>query len=131
MSAVPRLEDFDDSDFDPFAADDVVYGDFADIYPVLAELRRTKGPVVEGRLSDVIGDPTGMTMARPGQREFMILGHDEVMAAAMDSATFANGPALAETIGRTFGNTISVMDPPVHGRYRRIFQTAFLPRTIK
>ena len=129
MSILPKLKDFDDPTFDPFLADEHVYGDFEDIYTPLAELRR-KSPVVEARYSDVIGDIHFGTMAKPGQREFMILGYAEVMAAAVDPDTFANGPAFEETLKVTFGNTISVMDPPVHGRHRRIFQAAFLPRTI-
>jgi cytochrome P450 len=129
MGAFPKLQDFDDPGFDPFLADEQVYGDFEDVYSPLAELRR-KSPVVEGRYSDVIGDARWGTLARPGQREFMILGYKEVMAAAGDPDTFANGPAFEDTLRVTFGNTISVMDPPVHGRYRRIFQAAFLPRMI-
>ena len=129
MGAIPRLQDFDDPNFDPFQAADDLYGDFEDVYGPLTALCG-KSPVIEGRYADVIGDTKWSSLAKPGRREFMILGYDEVTAAAADPETFANGPAFENSLKITFGNTISVMDPPVHGRYRKIFQAAFLPRTI-
>jgi hypothetical protein len=77
MEAVPKLQDFDDPTFDPFLADDSVFGNFVDVYTPLAELRR-RAPVVEARYSDVIGDTYFGTLAKPGQREFMILGYEEI-----------------------------------------------------
>jgi hypothetical protein len=44
MNAVRRLEDFNDADFDPFIADEAMFGACADPYVKLAELRR-QGPV--------------------------------------------------------------------------------------
>jgi len=129
MDTLPRIQDFDDPHFDLWAAEGVIFGDMADPYPRLAALRR-QAAVYEGTYGSAVGDPRYPSFAQPGQREFLILGYDEVAAAANDPETFPNGPALKPNLGVVFGNTISVMDPPVHGRYRRIFQAAFLPRTI-
>jgi cytochrome P450 len=36
-----------------------------------------------------------------------------------------------ENLGLSFGRTILVLDPPEHTRFRRIFQKAFLPGTVR
>jgi len=59
-----------------------------------------------------------------------VLGYAEVSEAAKDFELFPNGPALQKSLGVVFGNTISLMDPPLHTRFRRIFQAVFLPKTI-
>ena len=129
MDPVPRIRDFDDPAFNPLSVEGMVHGETLDPHTPLAALRR-KSPVYEGRYGDAAGDASYPSFAEPGQREFLILGYPEVAAAANDPKTFPNGPALAKNLGVVFGNTISVMDPPIHGRHRRIFQAAFLPRTL-
>ena len=128
MGAIPKLQDFDDPSFDPFATDETVMGDFEDVYTPIAAIRR-RTPVFEGCFSDVIGHTEFGSLAKPGQREFVILGYEELIAAASDPQTFSSA-AGNEGLKATLGNILTVMDPPVHGRYRRIFQAAFLPRTI-
>ena len=39
MDDVVRIQDFDDPGYDPFASDAVNFGDHADPYPKIAELR--------------------------------------------------------------------------------------------
>jgi cytochrome P450 len=129
MKHDPRIRDFEDPEFDPFVAGSLVHGNTHDPYTPLAVLRR-RAPVQEGCYGEAVGDPTYPSFAERGQREFLILGYQQVAAAAVNPENFPNGPALARNLGVVFGNTISIMDPPLHGRYRRIFQAAFLPRTI-
>ena len=129
MTDMPHIQDFGDPAFDPFQAGGTVFGDMEDPHTPLAALRCT-APVYEGSYGEAIGDPNYPSFAKPGARQFLILGYHEVAAAAGDPETFPNGPALAENLGVVFGNTISIMDPPMHGRFRRLFQAAFLPKTI-
>jgi cytochrome P450 len=58
-----------------------------------------------------------------------LLGYEEVMAVDGDTETYSV-QAHEATIGLTFGRTISVLDPPDHTRYRRVFQKAFLPNIV-
>jgi cytochrome P450 len=117
------------SGFDLLSAERSVFGDKVDPHTPLAELRR-RSPVWEGTYGQAVGDADYPSFAEPGQPEFLVLGYAEVSEAAMDPETFSNGPALEKNLGLVFGNTISVMDRPLHTRFRRIFQAAFLPKTI-
>ena len=129
MDSLPSIRDFDEPPFDPIRATDLVFGETVDPHTPLAAVRR-KTPVYEGHVGEVVADPTFGTLAAPGQREFLILGYDEVARVASDPEAFLNGPALEQSLKMSVGYTISIMDPPDHGRYRRIFQAAFLPKTI-
>jgi cytochrome P450 len=74
-----------------------------------------------------MGIPYAMMPDREG---FTVVGTREVAAALADPETFSNG-AYEFTIGATFGHSLSVMDNPEHGRFRRIFQKIFLPHHVK
>ena len=56
MNAVTRLADFDDPTFDPFIADELMFGECLDPYPKLAELR-AKGPVHKLDYRVFMGEP--------------------------------------------------------------------------
>jgi cytochrome P450 len=129
MGNLPRIKDLDNPAFDLLSAEGSIFGDMADPHTPLAKLRR-QSPVWKGRYGEAVGDLDYPSFTKPGQAEFLALGYAEVAAAASDPDTFPNGPQLAESSGVVFGNTISIMDPPLHGRFRRIFQAAFLPKTI-
>src|SRR3546814_8671760 len=43
---------------------------------------------------------------------------------------FRNKEAFENNLCRSFGNTITVMDAPIHTRFRKIFQKAFLPQVV-
>jgi hypothetical protein len=45
MSRIERIEDLSDQTFNPYLADDAVFGDMEDPYSVIQEIRR-EGPVV-------------------------------------------------------------------------------------
>src|SRR3954470_5251853 len=116
MGTQSRIRDFDDPNFDLRAAEGSIFGDMEDPYTPLKKLQRIAG-VYEGTFGSAIGDPKYPSYAEPEQREFCIIGYAEVAAAASDPETFPNGPALEKNLGVVFGNTISVMDPPIHNRF--------------
>ena len=63
MNAVRHLEDFDDSDFDPFIADEAMFGHCPDPYGALAELRR-QGPVHALNYRVFMGEPPDVSLRR-------------------------------------------------------------------
>lgn len=128
MTEIPRLRDFEDADFDPFMEEHLFFGDHADPYPKLAELRQ-QNPVVEADFREVMGLSPDITHP-VGVRHFMILGYDEVGKALQSPETFSN-KAYTFNLGASFGRSVSTMDAPEHPRFRRIFQKIFLPQYVK
>jgi cytochrome P450 len=126
MSAVLKLEDFADRGFDPFIADEAMFGDCADPYPRLAELRR-KGPVHKVDYRAYMGLPADHTMG--GLTHYTVVGYEEVQRCLNDPATFSNKVYL-RNLGISFGRSVSTMDPPEHQGYRKIFQKAFMPNVV-
>ena len=126
MNAVRRLEDFDDPDYNPFIADEAMFGDCADPYQKLAELRH-KGPVHALEYRTFMGEAADITRAKVPH--FVVVGYDEVATVLRDLEIYSNKSYLTN-IGISFGRSISTMDPPEHQRYRRIFQKAFLPNVV-
>jgi cytochrome P450 len=95
-------------------------------YALIAEVRQD-GPVVEGSYRARAGVP-----AMPGLGSgptYMVLSHAAVDQVMNDPETFSNR-AFEPTLGRGFGHTVSVMDPPEHTQYRKILQRAFRPQII-
>ena len=126
MSAVPRIRDFDDPAFDPFIADAAMFGDIADPYPAIAQLRR-QAAVIKGGYRELLVQPADLTTGH--LQHYCVLGYDEVAQVLNDPARFSN-QGYAFNLGITFGRSISTMDAPEHPRYRRIFQKAFLPNIV-
>jgi cytochrome P450 len=122
-----RIEDLADPTFDPFLSDELVFGDVADPYPLIAELRAT-APVIEGDYRALVGIPTVPSDA--SLPHFTVLSFAAVEQILNDPVTFSNR-SFAPTLGAAFGNTVSVMDPPEHTRYRRILQQAFRPSVVQ
>jgi cytochrome P450 len=126
MSNLPQLRDFDDPAFNPFLSDDLVFGTTLDPYPKLAEMRREASVhcinyrVLMGLMPDV---------TLPDAPHYLALGYDEVSRALGEPHTFSNA-AYTFNLGIAFGKSLSVMEPPEHPRYRRIFQKAFLPQVV-
>ena len=127
MSNIPRIKDFDDPNYDPFIADEAMYGNDEDPYSKLHELHR-KGPVHEGDCRVFLGQSPDITFP-PDKKHFMVLGYDEVSQVLNDPTTFSNA-AYKFNLGQSFGRSISTMDAPEHAQYRRIFQKAFLPNIV-
>ena len=125
MNAVTRLADFDDR-FDPFLADEVMFGDCLDPYSKLAELR-ARGPVHALSYREYMGLPPDHTQGH--LPHYTVVGYDEVARCLTEPENFSN-EAYKLNLGISFGRSVSTMDPPEHSRYRRIFQKAFLPQTV-
>lgn len=125
-AASPLIADFDDLHYDPFEADAVNFGDHPDPYPRIAELRAA-GPVHRGSYRAMMGLPDALM---PDRETFTVVGTDEIGQAFNDTDRFSNG-GYAFNLGVTFGRSITIMDNPEHGRYRRIFQRIFLPQYVK
>lgn len=126
MAVVDRIEDLEDQSFDPYLQEELIFGSMADPYPLIAELRAKSG-VLEGQYRDYVGLPP-----QPGDEDrphFMLLSYAAIDQVMNDPITFSN-KAFAGTLGRGFGHTVSVMDPPEHTQYRKILQRAFRPSII-
>lgn len=127
MTTVPRLEDFTD-EFDPFTALLTVGGEghVTDPYPELARFRRIC-PVHELDMQALFGVPTHKQIGdRPN---FMVLGWEEVNYVLETPELFTND-IYEDTLGITFGRSITVMDPPEHTRYRKLVQSVFTPKIL-
>lgn len=127
MTVMPRLEDLEDKSFDPFLVEKLSTGDCPDPYPRIHELR-AQGPVVEGSYRKQFTDVPDVQMGHLPQ--VMVLGYDAVMKVLTQPDIFRNKEAFENNLGRSFGNTITVMDAPIHTRFRKIFQKAFLPQVV-
>ncbi len=124
MATLPTIQDFDDPTYDPFKAEEGVFGEMSDIHMHLAKLRSEKGDVVEGSFMSLMG------MDWPSDvPTFTLLSYQDVADVFLDPVTFTN-QCFQHTLGLTFGRTLSAMDAPEHTRYRRLFQKAFLPQNI-
>jgi cytochrome P450 len=126
MNAIPKIRDFDDRTYDPFIAEGNVFGDIVDMHGVLAKLRR-QAPVQKGPFMDLVG--VTQSERPPIENEYTVLSYKHCSEVYADPETYSNN-AFGDNLGQTFGRTITVMDPPEHTRYRRIFQKAFLPQNV-
>ena len=126
MSSFPRILDFEDPSYDPFLADEAMFGDIEDPYSKLAELRE-RGPVHQGDFREFLGLQPDVTVGH--LPHFTVVGYDEVAQVLNDPAAFSNAN-YNFNIGISFGKSISTMDAPEHPRWRKIFQKAFLPNVV-
>jgi cytochrome P450 len=127
VSALPKLRDFDDPNYNPAISDEIAFGDDRDPYAFLHELL-ARGPVIEGDLREMQGVAPDMTSR--GVRKFIVLGYNEVREVLSSPDNFCvehNRSGLSQTFG---SHSLTVLDPPDHPRYRRIFQKAFLPHVV-
>lgn len=127
MTVMPKLEDLTDASFDPFMVEKLSTGNCPDPYPRIHELRE-QGPVVEGSYRKNFTDVPDVQMGHLPQ--VMVLGYDAVLHVLTHPEIFHNKEAFAPNLGKSFGNTITVMDAPEHTRFRKIFQKAFLPNVV-
>lgn len=126
IKTLPHIQDFDDAGYDPFSADSVNFGDHVDPYPAIAKLRAA-GAIHEGSYRSLMGLPDALM---PDRKFFTLVGTEEIIKALTDEESFSNA-AYSFNLGVTFGRSISTMDNPEHGRYRRIFQRIFLPQHVR
>jgi cytochrome P450 len=124
MATLPKIEDFDDPDYDPFVAEEGIFGEIEDLHGKIEELRREHGDVIPSSFMELMG------VAPPtDDPRFTFLAYDDVANILTDYKAYSNF-IFTKTLGLTFGRTLSAMDPPEHHRFRRIFQKAFLPQNI-
>ncbi|MET0246421.1 MAG: cytochrome P450 [Sphingomonas sp.] len=127
MDGTSSIRDFDDSGYDPFNSDELNFGDTLDPYPAIA-CWRAEAPVLAGDYRPRMGLSSALY---PDRKMFTVVGSTEIQQALNDTDRFSNA-AYRFNIGTTFGQgSISVMDNPEHGRWRRIFQKIFLPQYVK
>jgi cytochrome P450 len=129
MGQLATIEDFTD-DFDPFTALYTTGGEGTMTNPLeqLAALGK-KTPVVEADLHEAVGLRAQPNVAELGIKSYLLLTFDTCQDALMNSAVF--GSSINEKhIGMTFGASITSMDPPIHGKYRRLFQAGFTPKAL-
>ena len=126
-AGTPVIEDFDDSDYDPFSEDEANFGTIIDPYRIMSELRQA-GPVIEGSWFQRVG-LINESMLRD-RRNFMVVGSKEIEFVYEHPEIFSNKSG-EENMGLSFGRTITAMDGAEHMRYRRIFQRVFLPQYVR
>ncbi|KHK89098.1 cytochrome P450 [Novosphingobium malaysiense] len=126
-TAAIRIEEFDPPSYDPFTSDEANFGDIADPYPAIHAMR-AEGPVLEGDYCSRFA--VGST-PHPEAKRFIIVGTKEITEVLTDQTRFSNA-AYRANLGTTFGmGSISTMDNPEHGRFRKIFQKIFLPQHVR
>ncbi len=128
MSAILRINDFDDPTYNPFTALKKLGGEAAvqNIYPEFKRLR-SLGPVFDGEIRAHFGLGGDLTMAH--LRHVAVLGYAEVKEVLFKPELYSNR-IYSNNIGVFFGDSVTVMDNPMHGHYRRFFQKAFMPKMI-
>ncbi|RYE40780.1 MAG: cytochrome P450, partial [Hyphomicrobiales bacterium] len=127
MTTVSRIQDLDDTNFDPYLADEVMFGDHVDPYSQIAKLR-AEGPVVAGDYRTVMGLPgEPLDSAKP---RYIVLSHAAVEQVLHNPDVFSNR-SFQPSLGAVYGPILTVLDPPDHTRYRRILQRAFRPEMIR
>ena len=127
MSAIAPIEDLEDKSFDPYIADEVMFGDDPDPYLRIAAAR-TKAPVIPGTYRELMGLP--LEPLDPDQPKFTVLSYAVIDQILNDPLTFSNH-SFDPTLGVVFGPILTVMDPPEHTGYRRVLQQAFRPPIVQ
>jgi cytochrome P450 len=127
MGHIPKLENFSNPNYNPDVPDELAYGDALDPWPMLHDLAK-RAPVMEGDFRELMGMAPDTTMI--GKRVFLVLGYDEIREVLSNQDNFGMQHHL-DGLAQTFGShSLTVLDPPHHPRYRRIFQKAFLPHVV-
>lgn len=126
MTAVVRIQDFDDPNYNPFNSDEINFGNDLDPYPRIHELRAL-GTVIQGSYREHMG----YYCFYGDVAKVCVLGSKEAEEVLTDTSRFSNS-GYRPTLGMTFGmGSISTLDNPEHSRWRRIFQKIFLPQYVK
>lgn len=126
MATAFKIEEFDNPDYDPFLSDEVNFGSDLDPYPRIHALRDC-GTVLPGSYRQNMG----CACFYGDVPTFTVLGAKEAEEVLTDTARFSNS-GYRPTLGTTFGmGSISTLDNPEHGRWRKIFQKIFLPQFVK
>ncbi|SCW95947.1 Cytochrome P450 [Sphingobium faniae] len=128
MANAIKIEDFGDITYNPFESDELNFGNTLDPYPLIAQWR-SEASVLEGDYRTKMGLVSAFYP--PERKVFTVVGTSEILETLTDMDRFSN-EGYKFNIGRTFGEgSISTMDNPEHGRWRKIFQKIFLPQNVK
>lgn len=127
MAAAYDIQEFEDKAYDPFLSDELNFGNVADPYPLIHRLR-AEAPVHPGDYRSRFGLHAATP---PGMEAFTVVGTAQISEVLTDQTRFSNR-AYALNLGTSFGmGSVSTMDNPEHGRFRKIFQKIFLPQHVK
>src|SRR5438132_379865 len=126
MNKIAPIVDFEDKSHNPFVLDEAAYGDMEDIYTPLSKLQ-AQASGHKGGLLQLLGVPEDSNLSDIPM--YTVLGYDEVMAVDNDAEAFSID-VYKHGLGQTFGNTLSLFNPPEHTALRRVFQKAFLPHIV-
>jgi cytochrome P450 len=126
MSELTPIVDLEDKSYNPFAVYLDNFVDTKNFYTKLESLR-AQGPVVRGDFMTLLGGAPDTNYTHTPN--YTVLGYDEIVAVNRDPETYSID-VYKHSIGRTFGRSISLMNPPEHGPVRMIFQKAFMPNTV-
>jgi cytochrome P450 len=124
---LPKLVDLDDKSFNPFALERLSHGDADDPYPTIHALA-AQATVHKGAYRNLFTTIRDHNMA--DLEHYMVFGYEAVTRVLTEPQTFTNHEVFRHNLGKAFGLSVSTMDAPDHGRYRKIFQKAFLPNIV-
>lgn len=129
MTALPKIADFDDLNFNPFTAQALNFpkGAMLDPYPEIA-LLRSQGPVWKGNYRSHCGYNPDLTLEH--LQHYAVLDYDAVSSVLTNPELYSNKINLYN-IGVSFGRSVTTMDPPDHTRFRKLFQRAFMRPMIQ
>lgn len=125
--AQPQLEDLDNKSFDVFEIERQSTGTYPDPYPTFHELL-AKGTVHKINYNELFSDTPDVFA---GKEQYTVLGYETITRIFNDPGLFSNHDAFIFNLALAFGDkALTVMDPPDHTRYRKVFQKAFLPQAV-
>lgn len=127
MTTIPRIEDLSDATFNPFLADEMMFGDHVDPYPRIAELR-SEGAVLPIDYRKVMRVPR--EPSNPSKPHYTVLSYAAVEELLSKPDVFSNR-SFRPTLGVVFGPILSVLDPPEHTIYRKLLQHSFRPQILQ
>ncbi|MDO7833472.1 cytochrome P450 [Sphingobium sp. HBC34] len=126
MATAIKIQEFDDLSYNPFLSHEDNFGNDLDPYPQIHALR-AQGTVLPGSYRELMG----YYCYYGDMPKFTVLGSKESEEVLIDTSRFSNS-GYHPTLGATFGmGSISTMDNPEHGRWRKIFQKIFLPQYVR
>lgn len=122
------LQDIGNAGFDPFLADEEVFGAQENPWPVMAAHRRA-APVSRGSYSAAFSAPSDPAAA--GRPHYTAWTYDTVREVLDDPVLFSSSIIHRIGVEPAFGRILIVMDPPEHGHNRKFLQKAFSPGAVR
>lgn len=127
MMTLPKLVDLSDPNFDAFAMEKAMRGSYPDPYPTIHKMM-AEGSVHHVEYHSIFSDTPDIEMAP--YDHYTVFGYDACNEVLMDGETFHNREAFENSLGKSFGRTVTVMDGDEHQRFRKVLQKAFLPNVV-